>query len=39
MELLGPTVAEQLKEGAGLSEMTVIRIVDQAVEFESNSIH
>jgi predicted Ser/Thr protein kinase len=31
MELLGPRIAEQLKEGAGVSEKTVVRIIGQAV--------
>jgi len=31
MELLGPSVAELQKDGAGVIEETVIRVVDQAV--------
>jgi predicted Ser/Thr protein kinase len=31
MELLGPSIAELLKGGAGVIEETVIRVVDQAV--------
>ncbi|KAF8801420.1 kinase-like protein [Phlegmacium glaucopus] len=31
MELLGPSIAEQLKEGAGVSEKTVVRIIGQAL--------
>ena len=31
MELLGPSIAEQQKDGAGVMVETVIRIVDQAV--------
>jgi predicted Ser/Thr protein kinase len=31
MELLGPSIAEQQKDGAGVMVKTVIRVVDQAV--------
>src|SRR6266511_1993578 len=31
MDLLGPSIAEQQKDGAGVMVKTVIRIVDQAV--------
>jgi predicted Ser/Thr protein kinase len=31
MELLGPSLAEQQKDGAGVMVKTVIRVVDQAV--------
>jgi hypothetical protein len=31
MELLGPSMAEKKKDGAGVMVNTVIRIVDQAV--------
>ena len=32
MELLGPSIAEQQKDSAGVLAKTVIRIVDQAVD-------
>lgn len=31
MELLGPSIAEQQKDGAGVMVKTVIRVADQAV--------
>jgi len=39
MELLGPSIAEQLKEGAGVSEKTVGRIIGQAVHRIQIQLH